>query len=479
MSGYRLPAACALVWALSACALPRPPAAPETPVPTQWQAPLPQASQLPHGGRLDGLANWWQQLDDALLRELIEQAQATSPSVDIAAARIAQASAARTVAGAALAPSLAGTASLSRGNTQPPVPLSTIGQVGAEASWELDLFGARSSALDAAQARLRGAQAGWHEARVTVAAETAASYLRFRSCQRELEVSRGGALSRSETARLSQLSADAGFTPPAAAALARAAAADSAARVLQQQAACQIEVKTLVALTGVPEPRLQQQLAGGAPPLPADLFAVDALPARVLAQRPDIFQAEQAVAAASAEVGAARADQYPRLSLNGSVAAGRVRTGGATVDAQTWSIGPLAVSMPLFDAGRRAANVDAAVARYEEAAASYRGRVRQAVSEVEQALVGIDSARSRGDAIRSAADDFRRYFEATEARYRSGLASLVEMEDARRDLLAAQTAVVALERELQSAWVSLYRAAGGGWQNAAALREPAAAAARH
>ena len=272
------------------------------------------------------------------------------------------------------------------------------------------------------------------------------------------------AKSRAETARLTGLSADAGFTAPASAALARASAAEGSARATQQRAQCEVELKALVALSGVSEPVLRQKMAvARMDTAEAAMLSVASLPAQVLAQRHDVYQAELEVAAASAEVGSARANRFPRLSLSGSIAAGRVRTGGVSTDVTTWSIGPLALTVPLFDGGRRAANVDAAQARYEEAAALYQARVRQAVREVEEALVNIESARSRNEDARVATEGYRVSFNATEARYRNGLASLVELEDQRRVLLAAETALVALQRERVAAWIALYRAAGGGW----------------
>jgi outer membrane protein TolC len=198
------------------------------------------------------------------------------------------------------------------------------------------------------------------------------------------------------------------------------------------------------------------------------------VPAAVLAQRPDVYQAERAVAAASADVGAARADQLPRLSLNGQISAGYVRMGGEWNDAQTWSIGPLALTLPVFDAGRRAAAQDAAVARYEEAASTYAARVRQAVREVEEALVNLESARARGEDARVAVEGYRASFAATEARYRSGLGSLIELEDQRRVLLAAETALVALQRDRIAAWIALYRALGGGWERPATAQAASA-----
>ena len=131
-------------------------------------------------------------------------------------------------------------------------------------------------------------------------------------------------------------------------------------------------------------------------------------------------------------------------------------------------IGALALTLPLFDGGRRAADVDAAQARYEEAAALYRARVRQAVREVEEALGTLQSTAEREGDAQTAVTGYRASFTGTDARYRNGLASLVELEDARRTQLGAETALATLQRERRSAWVALYRAMGGGWTPAMA-----------
>jgi NodT family efflux transporter outer membrane factor (OMF) lipoprotein len=470
----KLIAAGAAAW-LAGCALGPPPDAPTVELAPRWYAPL------PHNGALAELGSWWQQLNDPLLVELVASAQAASPTVASAASRIGQARATRIAAGAALLPGVDAVASAARGNNQPPVPLATTAQAGLQAAWEIDLFGGNRAAAGAAQARLEGARAGWHEARVSVAAETANSYVNLRTCERQLAVASADARSRAETSRLSELATRAGFTAPATAALARASAAEASARATQQRAQCDIEVKTLVALTALPEPQLRQKLtAAWVEPADGAVLTVAAVPAALLAQRPDIFQADREVAAASADVGSARAQRFPRLSLSGSIAAGTIHTGGVSTDLQTWSIGPLAVTLPLFDGGRRAASVDAAQARYQEASALYASKVRQAVREVEEALVNLESARARGEDARTAVEGYRLSFVATDARYRSGLASLVELEDARRTLLAAETALVGLRRERAAAWISLYRAMGGGWSrpDAAFAQEPEQASSR-
>lgn len=444
--------------ALAACAVQRPPAAVQAPAPAAWHAPL------PHQGSVADLADWWQRHSDPLLGALIVDAQALSPTVAEAGARLAQARAQQTAARAALLPSLDAQASASRGFNEQVRGVATTAQAGLQAGWEIDLFGRNAAVADAARERLAGAQAQWHEARVSVAAETALQYSNWHHCARQLQVAQADARSRGETARLTRESERAGFTAPATAALATASQADSAVRAEQQRLQCEVIVKTLVALTGRDEPLLRSQLAA-APPLhpPEQLFSIDGLPAQTLAQRPDVYAAEREVAAASAEVGDAQAQRYPRLTLSGTIGRGLVRTAGVQATSNTWSIGPLAVTLPLFDGGRRAAQVDAARARYDSAAQAYRAQVRQAVSEVEQALARLDSTARRSTDARRAAEDYRRSFIATQERWRAGLASLVELEDARRTALASDTAVVALEQERMAAWVALYRAAGGGW----------------
>lgn len=451
---------------MAGCAVPRPPAEAVAPVPTKWVAPL------PHEGRLTDLTRWWQQFNDPLLIDLIEASQTVSPTVASAGSRIAQARATRTITGAALLPGADASASAAR-SRQPPAPLATVLQTGLQAAWELDLFGGNRAATEAADARLRAAQAGWHDARVSVAAEVANTYLSLRTCERQLAVATRDAQSRAESSRLTELSTRAGFTAPANAALARASAAEAAARVTQQRAQCDLDVKALVALSGLDEMQIRQRLgAAWAEPSEFSMLSVAQVPAELLTQRPDVFAAAREVEAASAEVASARADQLPSVRLTGAIAVGRVRAGGTWASAETWSLGPLSVNMPVFDAGRRAAQTDAALARYEEAVALYAARVRQAVREVEQALVILESARERSEDARAAVEGYRASLVATEARYRSGLASLFELEDQRRAVFAAETALVALQRERVASWIALYRAVGGGWHQPTSSAAP-------
>ncbi|MEO7399457.1 MAG: efflux transporter outer membrane subunit [Polaromonas sp.] len=462
-----------LALALAGCAMApiAPPLAPVTP--DQWQAPLPTertTAALAHQGSVSQLSEWWARLDDPVLLELIMAAEAASPTLAAARSNIEQARASRVVAGAALLPTL--TAATSLGRSQPaPVnravpPLASTAQAGLDASWELDLFGKLAASRDAEQQRLEGSRAMWHAARVSVAAEVANQYYSLRACEKLLDVARADAASRGETARLSALSTRAGFQAPATDALARASAADGRSNATAQRALCELDIKALVALSALPEPDLRRKLAPSAADNPRDLMLpVASVPAEALAQRPDVFNAAREVDAAREEAGAARAQRYPRLTLGGSIATTKVLSRGAAQRFDTWSMGPLQLSVPLFDGGASRANVEAADARYVNAAAQYRSMVRQAVREVEEALVQLQSTGERHDDALAAAEGYRASFTGTQARYQSGLASLVELEDARRTLLAAQGNVVNLERERRSAWVALYRALGGGWRS--------------
>lgn len=453
---------------LAGCAVRTAPPAVSAPVPPQWQA------ALPHQGSLTDLSQWWLQQGDPLLAELVAAGQAVSPTVASARSRIEQARAARTAAGAALLPTLDAAASLSRGRSPQAarpdsVPVATSAQAGLQAAWELDIAGGNRAGRDAASQRLLGADAQWHDARVSSAAEVANQYFSLRSCRALAEVTQLDAASRQETARLSALSTQAGFTAPASDALARASAADARGRATRQAAQCELDLKALVALTGYDEADLRQKLALTLmQPAQAAIISIAIVPAEALAQRPDVFSAGREVAAASADLGQAQAARYPRLALSGSIGVARIQAGGSGINLDTWSIGPLSLTVPLFDGDRRAANVDVAQARYEEAAALYRARVRLAVREVEQALVSLQSSEARQGDAQAAVDGYRAAFTGTEALYKNGLASLLNLEDARRTLLAAQITSVTLRQERQAAGVALYRAMGGGWTPAIA-----------
>jgi outer membrane protein, multidrug efflux system len=444
---------------VAACATPRLPATPTESAPERWQA------SLPHGGDALALANWWQRFDDPLLPALVGQAQLHNPTLAQALARVAEARANARASDAARWPSLNLAAQGTRGaSAGSGFTTSTQSSAGLDASWEVDLFGATRAQVAAAQARSEQAALAWHDARITLAADVAQTYVSFRACESQQQVLDQDAASQRQSAELAREKVRVGFESPANGALADGAAADATNRAIAQRADCDVLVKSLVLLTGQGEAALRERLKPASATLPQPAaFGVGTLPAQLLAQRPDIAAAERGLVAAAAEVGVAEAARYPRLTFSGNLGLGALRVAGSTSDGTTWGFGPQLL-LPLFDAGERAARQDAARARYDEARAALDGRVRGAMSEVEQALVRLDAAtRREGEALR-ASQGFRDYFAAAEQRWRIGAGSLIDREEARRTALAAQSALINVQRERVAAWITLYRVLGGGWQ---------------
>lgn len=440
----------------------------EARVPAQWQAPL------PHDGKVADLKRWWEQFDDPLLAELIAATETVSPDLAAARSRLYQARATSIGAGASLLPSLDASLSGSRGQQNILFPAGTSTSAGLAASWEIDLFGANSAASDAASLRYAGAQADWHAARVSLAADVATSYLGLRACEAQLDQRRIDADSRRETARLTRINADAGLESPANAALAQAGAAQSNTQLIQQRSQCDIDLKALVALTGIDESELRRRLAARRAQLPQpQSIAVDEVPAAAIAQRPDLYSAAQAVLAAGADVDNLQAQRLPRISLAGSISHTRFSSANSNLEGRVWSLGPLTVTLPLFDGGTRRANVDSGRARYDEAVVNYAAKLRGAVREVEEALISLQAAAERSADAQAAVDGYAASYAAVESRQRNGLASVFELEDARRSLTAARLALIDVQRERVAAWISLYRALGGGWQLQAQLDEAA------
>ena len=444
--------------ALAACSLTMPPSSVTAPAPVDWNAPL------PHGGSLTDLREWWKVQNDPILVALIDGAQALSPTVAVALNRVETARANEATAQAALLPSVTAGLSAGRSVSLPATPAATSTAVTLQTSWEIDVFGAARVARAAAAGQTQGSQAQWHDARVSVAAEVANTYYALAHCWKTHALAEQDLASRQRSRDISARSLQAGMLAPAAYAQVQAEVAQSQLRLIQQTSQCDLQTKALVALSGEDEALVRSVMR--ALVLPDDLtgFSVTRIPAQALVQRPDVFAAEHDVALASAQIGRAKARRWPGLSLGGSIGALRYGTAGVDTDITTWSFGPLALTLPVFDAGQRAAMVDAATADYVAAVTSYRAKVRQAVREVEEALVVLDSTVQREADTRAVLDARLQNLGAAQNRERTGLASTLEVEEARRAVLAAQADVLALQLERKRAWVALYRAAGGGWE---------------
>ena len=452
---------------LTACTLPQQPSASVAPLVAQWQAPL------PHQGKPSSLQDWWQAQADASLLRLLEAAQTASPNLTQAMAAIAQARASSASARATLLPQVGAGVSLSRGQNQPDIGVTSTAAASVQASWEIDLVGANQVVKDGALAQLQSSQAQWHDARVALAAEVAHAYYGARACQPLADNARAIYQSYEETARLSAQLLAAGMVPAASLALARSAAADAHSRWFEQSAQCDLGIKALVALSALPEAQVRGLIRPPGAAQDAPGLALASLPAQTIAQRPDVFAAEREVFTAAALVAGAQAQRWPRLTINGSIGPALFGIAGVDKSLTSWSLGPVSLVVPVFDAGQRQSNIEASQLNFESKVAMYQARVRSAVREVEEALVQLQLNTDRSEQAQRNYRYAQQVHAAVLARQRQGMATGLELQEAGRGLLAADAQRTGLQWEGRRAWVRLYRAAGGGWDRASAGVGPA------
>lgn len=447
---------------LSACTA----LAPEIKVPAiappQWYAP-----SLPHQGSLENMQNWWAQLQEPILVQWISAAQILSPNIANARAQVFTARANVVTANEALFPTLTAVASTTRQNSAfQSSRIFNSTSFGLQSSWELGIWGDSVEGVRRVNADLQASKAGWHAARVLVAVEVARLFYMQRSCWQQLHIRAEDRDSRKRTLHNLLLLEAAGFRSGADTALAQASMAEGERLYSEQQAVCDNQVKSLVALTGIAEPALRDQIQqiqqSPAPQLPHDLLRVPTIPGQVLVQRPDVYQAQKEWVHAGTNVSLARAALLPSLRLEANFFR---NYGGFSLENSfnTWSLGPLQATLPLFNRDGLAAQEKAAYARFEAAGKNYEATLRNAVREVEQALVNLNKVNALRESTTRALDGYNLFFQALEVRYQASLASLLNLEEARRLKIQASIAAAQVYSDQMNAWVSLYQALGGGF----------------
>lgn len=424
-----------------------------------WHAPL------PHGGKLENLANWWEQFNDPLLNGLIADAERDNPTLDQALARVVEARSNVDGSTGGYYPGIGMGVSSTRSKSVFGQQLwrQRLDKVGFDASWELDLLGKNRRSVEATRATLGASAANWHQARISLAAEVADAYVNLRQCEVLLSLTEQVSQSRAVSSRMVGVKAEAGLASTVDAARSEAGLADSISTHAARQGDYAKALNKLSALTGIDQKALQARLEAGRGKIPLpNSIDVSHVAAQALSQRPDVAAAEFDLAAASAEIGVKKADLFPSLSLAGSIGINRLHYGGNTFQASTWSFGP-SLFIPVFDAGRRKALVDGARARYDYAQAGYRKTVREAVHEIEDALVRLDVANTRLEQSRKMQQKNLAIYQAAQSRHDAGMYNRLDLEDAHRNALQSEQTYATDSREAVSAWIALYKALGGGW----------------
>jgi NodT family efflux transporter outer membrane factor (OMF) lipoprotein len=474
---------------LSACAV-GPDYSPQTN--EQLKMPLKWHATLPHNGSNLQMINWWGQFNDPTLVYFIESAIKTYPDLDQSVAKIKQAQANLRAARASFLPSITGTAngsiqnnsfgsvgSTTGSSTGVPIGGSSGGvsqdffssatgantayTAGANASWEIDLFGAIASNTRVYQARLDASIANWNDVRISLAAQVADAYVNARACQSMLMIYESQYTSRLSTQKLTELKVKAGFAPDSDGKQGAGLAAQSLSNVENQKSSCEQYYNTLVALTGLSHNAIDTRMkdAYALVPLPINTD-IESVPATILSQRPDVSSAERSVAAALANVDVSIANRFPQLSLTGSISA-NAGTLYSNVP-NSWSFGP-SLSLPLTDGGYLRAQESLAYAQYDEAVAVYKSKVINAVKDVENALVRIDEAHKREIAANDAVINYQEYFNAMNKKYNIGWNNLLDLETVRINLVSYQQNLTSAKLEEVQAWIALYKAVGGDWTN--------------
>ncbi|WP_454726917.1 MULTISPECIES: efflux transporter outer membrane subunit [Cupriavidus] len=449
-----------LALALAGCAAPPPGDVPALEVPAAWRHNA--------GAGAGAAANpagpdWWQRFGSSELATLVGQAGAGSFDLAAAAARVRQAQAQARIAGAALLPevSLGATAQRLR---EPQSSVTAYYTAELFASYEIDLWGGNAAARDSALATLQSTARARDTVALTLTAAVAASYLQAAALRERVDIARRNLATAERILALVASRARAGAATPLELAQQRGLVATQRQDLEQRRQQARSSLTALAILLGRPVQGFD--IAAGTLDGIAMPAVAAGVPAGLIVHRPDLAQAERALAAADADIVAARAAMLPALTLTAGAGVGADRLRDLP-DTSLYSLAA-GLAAPIFNAGRLAAGRDFAIARREELLAAYRGAIVNAFGDVENALNAVDGLTRQRDAQAEALAQAKEAARLAESRYRAGAETLLTVLDAQRTLYTAQDDAVQLHLAQLQAGVGLFRALGGGWEDNAA-----------
>jgi multidrug efflux system outer membrane protein len=439
---------------------------PQTPVPQEWTGPLPSS---PAEAEQD-LALWWTRFNDPTLTSLVDGAIASNLDLQLAQARIRQARAARGVAAGGLGPNVNATGSFRRGQSAAFPGSTTFGpttnlyQAGFDAAWELDIFGGVRRSVEAANADLRATVESRRNVLVTLTAEVAVDYIDLRSLQQEIAIAQENLKAQQHSADVTRQRFEGGFVSGLDVANAAAQVATTAAQIPVLEASAQQTIYSLSVLLGREPGALLADLSATAAIPAAPPAAPVGVPSELLRRRPDIRQAEAQIHGATARIGVATADLFPRLSLSASI--GREGSKFSSLSDRLnrfWSLGPSA-SWNLFATGRNVSNIELQRALEEESLITYRQIVLTALQDVENALIASAKEQEHRAALTDAVAASRRAVQLATELYTQGQTDFLNVLQAQRSLYISEDALAQSTRTVSTNLVALYKALGGGWQ---------------
>jgi NodT family efflux transporter outer membrane factor (OMF) lipoprotein len=421
------------------------------------------------------MAHWWAAFDDPVLVSLVERAFASNLDLKLAESRIRQARAARGVSVSGLGPAVNVGSSFRRSLSSPGGTLSTktntsegvisnLYQVGFDASWELDIFGGVRRGVEAADADLLSAVENRNAVLMTLAAETAINYINLRGYQQQIFIARKNLLIQQHSAELTRKIYLAGLTGALDTVNADAQAATTASLIPLLESSAQQAIYSLSLLLAREPGALLAELSEPAS-IPAAPPSVPAgVPSELLRRRPDIRSAEAQIHAATARIGVATADLFPKFTLSASAGFQNNDVNSwLNWDNRFWSFGP-SVNWQIFDSGRTLSNIELSKALQDQSFISYRQTVLTALQEVDNALIASAKERDHYQALATAVAANRKAVSLATQLYTHGQTDFLRVLLAQRAQYASEDALVQSTRNVSTNIVALYKALGGGWE---------------
>jgi multidrug efflux system outer membrane protein len=436
---------------------------PQVSVPSAWTGTAGQTTAA-----VD-LVHWWTAFNDPNLTSLIDRAVKSNLDLKQAESRLRQARAARQVVSAGLWPTLDATGSYSRSQTAGSAKTSPtrrdLWQTGLDAAWELDIFGGIRRNVEAAESDIQAAVEDQRDVLVTLAGEVALNYVELRGFQQEIVIAQNNLKAQQHTAELTRQRFGSGLVGALDVANADAQVGNTASQIPALETSAQQAIYNLSLLLGREPSSLLEELSpvSTIPVTPPDLPAE--LPSDLLRRRPDIRRAEAQIHAATARIGVATADLFPKFNLTSSV--------GYQSDAldtliksqnSLWSLGP-AINWQIFNAGSVSANIEVKKALTEQALLTYQKAVLTALQDVENALVSYSKEQRRYKALQDTVTANRKAVDLATQLYSQGQTEFLSVLDSQRSLYASEDSLVQSTRNLSTDLVSLYKALGGGWNS--------------
>jgi len=444
---------------------------PNVSTPSSWASPLADGETNSPAN----LAAWWKNFNDTNLDSLMATAVQSNLTLHIAEAHVREARAERGVVAGGLFPSLGASAGYTRNrfgaHSFPPlaefgVPLDyNLYSAGFDAAWELDIFGGTRRAVEAANAEISAAEYNQRDVLVSLLAEVARNYIGARSYQQRLAITRDNIRVQLEILDLTSNRFQNGLNSDLDVQQATAVLTSTEAQVPSLETGFRQNVYALAVLLAQPPSALLGEMSAKKPiPITPPTVPVG-LPSDLLQRRPDVQRAERELAAATARIGVAKADYFPKFSLTGFTALESISTSDwFDYASRAWSAGPT-VQWELFEAGRIHANVRVQNARQEQVLDAYQQTVLVALQEAENALTAYAKEQVRRQSLSQSVAANQQALELSTQLYKSGLADFIRVLDSERSLYAAQDALVQSDQSVSLDLVQLYKALGGGWQD--------------